>query len=48
MFGRGKIYACAGTRQYMQSAGVPGALLPLVVAVEFGGGLLLSVGFATR
>jgi len=48
VFGLGKIFAYAGTQQYMQSAGVPGALLPLVIAVELGAGLALLVGFATR
>ena len=48
VFGWSKIFGYAGTQQYMQSAGVPGALLPLVIAVEFGGGLALLLGFATR
>jgi putative oxidoreductase len=46
--GWGKIFAYAGTQQYLQSAGLPGALLPLVIAVEFGGGLAILFGFATR
>ena len=31
--GWGKIAAYAGTQQYMEAAGVPGALLPLVIAL---------------
>lgn len=46
--GYGKITAYAGTQAYMASAGVPGALLPLVIAVELGGGLLLIAGYQTR
>ncbi len=38
----------AGTQAYMASAGVPGALLPLVIALEIGGGLALILGFQTR
>ncbi|HYE35865.1 DoxX family protein [Methylocaldum sp.] len=38
----------AGTQGYMASAGVPGALLPLVIALELGGGLALMAGFYTR
>ena len=32
----------------MASAGAPGALLPLVIALEIGGGLSLLLGFQTR
>ncbi|MGH8456208.1 MAG: DoxX family protein [Stenotrophobium sp.] len=46
--GYGKITAYAGTQAYMASQGVPGALLPLVIALELGGGLLLVAGFQTR
>jgi putative oxidoreductase len=38
----------AGTQGYMESMGVPGMLLPLVIALEIGGGLALLVGFKTR
>ena len=38
----------AGTQAYMASAGAPGALLPLVIALEIGGGLSLLLGFQTR
>jgi len=46
--GLGKIGAYAGTQGYMQSMGVPGALLPLVILLEIGGGLALITGFFTR
>ena len=46
--GWGKIAAYAGTQQYMEAAGVPGALLPLVIALEFGGGLAIAAGAFTR
>lgn len=48
VFGWGKIFAYAGTQQYMQSVGLPGVLLPLVIALELGGGIAILVGFATR
>jgi putative oxidoreductase len=38
----------AATQSYMQSMGVPGGLLPLVIALEIGGGLALAAGFLTR
>lgn len=38
----------AGTQGYMASVGVPGELLPLVIALELGGGLALLLGFQTR
>ena len=43
-----KIGAYAGTQQYMESAGVPGLLLPLVIALEVGGGLAIASGLFTR
>jgi len=46
--GWGKIVGYAGTAGYMESMGVPGALLPLVILMEFGGGLALLFGFQTR
>jgi putative oxidoreductase len=46
--GWGKIAAYAGTQQYMEAAGVPGMLLPLVIAVELGGGIAILLGFFTR
>ena len=46
--GLGKLAAYAGTQQYMASAGVPGFLLPLVIALELGGGLAVLAGAFTR
>ena len=46
--GFGKLGAYAGTQAYMASKGVPGALLPLVVALELGGGALIVAGLWTR
>lgn len=46
--GLGKIAGYAGTQQYMEHAGVPGALLPLVIIVELGGGLAILGGVFTR
>jgi putative oxidoreductase len=37
--GWGKITGYAGTQQYMEAMGVPGFMLPLVILLEFGGGL---------
>lgn len=37
-----------GTEAYMLAAGVPAALLPLVILLELGGGLALVAGFQTR
>ena len=38
----------AGTQGYMEAMGVPGALLPLVIALELGGGIALVLGFQAR
>lgn len=46
--GISKISAYAGTQGYMESMGVPGALLPLVILLEIGGGLAVIVGWFTR
>lgn len=47
--GIGKLGAgYAGAQAYMASAGVPGMLLPLVIALEIGGGFALLLGFQTR
>jgi putative oxidoreductase len=46
--GLDKISGYAGTQGYMASAGVPGALLPLVIALEVGGALALIVGYRVR
>ena len=46
--GLGKITAYAGSQGYMESMGIPGILLPLVILLEAGGGLALIVGVMTR
>lgn len=46
--GFSKITGYSGTAGYMEMMGVPGALLPLVILLEIGGGLLLLVGYQTR
>ncbi|WP_020650702.1 DoxX family protein [Solimonas variicoloris] len=46
--GWGKISGYAGTQQYMAAMGVPGAILPLVIALELGGGLAIVLGLFTR
>ena len=46
--GLSKISGYAGTQQYMEAMHVPGALLPLVIATELGGGLLVLLGLWTR
>ena len=47
--GLGKLGAgYAGTQQYMEAMGVPGALLPLVILAEIGGGTAIAAGFLTR
>ena len=46
--GWGKISAYSATVGYMESMGVAGALLPLTILVEFGGGLALLFGFQAR
>lgn len=43
--GYSKIGGYAGTAAYMESTGVPSLLLPLVIALELGGGLLIIAGF---
>jgi putative oxidoreductase len=46
--GWGKITAYSATMGYMESKGVPGALLPLTILVELGGGLALLLGVQAR
>ncbi len=46
--GFGKIGAYAGTQGYMESMGVPGALLPVVIAVEILGGFAVMLGWKTK
>ena len=46
--GYGKIGGYAGTQGYMESMGVPGILLPLVIVLELGGGLAIIAGWQIR
>jgi putative oxidoreductase len=46
--GLNKISSYAGTQAYMESMGVPGIMLPAVIALEIAGGLALVVGWLTR
>lgn len=46
--GWGKIAGYTATQGYMESMGVPGSLLPLVIALELGGGLAIAAGAFTR
>jgi putative oxidoreductase len=46
--GVGKIASYAGVADYMQSHGIDGRLLPLVILAELGGGLLVLFGLKTR
>lgn len=46
--GISKIGAYAATAGYMASVGVPGAVLPLVIATEVLGSLLIILGWKTR
>lgn len=46
--GYDKIIGYAGTQGYMESFGVPGMLLPLVIALEIVGGLALIAGWHAR
>ena len=40
--------AYAGTAGYMESMGVPGGLLPVVIALEIVGGLMVILGFKVK
>jgi putative oxidoreductase len=46
--GLSKLGGYAAAQSYMESMGTPSVLLPLVIALEIGGGLALIVGFFTR
>ncbi|MDM4770257.1 DoxX family protein [Solimonas sp. SE-A11] len=46
--GYSKIGGYAATQGYMESMGVPGALLPLVIFAELGGGIAIVLGLLTR
>lgn len=46
--GFSKIMDYPGTQAYMESMGMPGSMLALVIIVELLGGLAILVGFKTR
>lgn len=46
--GISKISGYADTQGYMEAMGIPGALLPLVILLEAGGGLAIILGWQTR
>jgi putative oxidoreductase len=46
--GVGKITGYAATQGYMQSMGVPGVLLPLVIVLEVAGPVAIILGWKTR
>lgn len=48
MAGINKIIGFEDTQAYMAQYQLSGSLLPLVIAVELGGGLLVAVGWFTR
>jgi putative oxidoreductase len=43
-----KITGFSGTQQYMEAVGVPGMLLPLVIALEVGGAVAVILGVYAR
>jgi putative oxidoreductase len=43
-----KVIGYAATQGYMESMGVPGMLLPLVIALELFGGIAIFLGFKAR
>jgi len=47
-YGVEKIFGYAGTQGYMETYGVPGMLLPLVILTEAGGGLCVLLGLFSR
>jgi putative oxidoreductase len=48
MAGISKLGSYSATQGYMESMGVPGMLLPLVILLELGGGLAVLLGWQTR
>ena len=48
MAGYSKIVGYEGTQGYMESVGVPGFLLPAVIAVELLAGIAVLVGYQTK
>jgi putative oxidoreductase len=48
MAGYSKIGGYEGTQGYMESMGVPGSLLPVVIALELLGGIAVLIGYQTK
>ncbi|TDJ28886.1 MAG: DoxX family protein [Gammaproteobacteria bacterium] len=48
MSGFGKIGGYEGVQGYMESVGVPGLLLPAVIAVEMLAGIAILIGYQTK
>lgn len=48
MAGLTKITGYSATQGYMESVGLPGMLLPLVILLEVGGGMAILLGWKTR
>lgn len=48
MAGINKISGYEGTAGYMDSMGIPGSLLPIVIALEIVGGLMVITGFKVK
>ena len=48
MAGYSKIGGYEGTAGYMEAMGVPGMLLPVVIAVELIGGIAVLIGYQTK
>ena len=46
--GFSKIGQYAGTQGYMEAMGVPGMLLPVVIALELIGGIAVLIGYQTK
>jgi putative oxidoreductase len=46
--GAGKIASYSATQGYMESMGISGMLLPLVILTELGGGLAILLGYKAR
>lgn len=46
--GYGKFGGYEGTQGYMESVGVPGILLPAVIALELLGGIAILIGYQTK
>lgn len=43
-----KLFDYAGTAGYMEAYGLPAALMPPVIALELGGGLMVALGWYSR